>query len=78
MVAGMNTRRVVARVSAAFAALARTQKLAAATTALYRNQQVGSLPKLPASARPGTGKPLRGHTSVPVPGWSLLRLLVAE
>ena len=53
------------RVRAALAALLRSQSLAAASTALYRNQQIAALPPR-AVARRARRKALSPHRIVPV------------
>ena len=60
--------RIANRIGAAFAALVRSQSLAAASTALYRNQQIPSLPP-PAQqpSRRDTGKPAPRYATPPLP-----------
>jgi hypothetical protein len=78
VVAGVSTHRISSRLGAAFAALVRSQALAAASTALYRNQQIKPLPKQADLARRDPGKPLCRAVSGPLQRCPMLPLLVAE
>lgn len=57
---------VSSRIRAAFAALVRSQALAAASTALYRNQQIQSSPRVDAAPPPTKARRLRVRREFPV------------
>ena len=75
----MSAQAPTSRLGALLAALVRTQALAAASTALYRNQQVQPLPpRAHKPARRDTGKTQRHFAMPPVPFCPLLPRCAAE
>jgi len=75
----MSAARIASCLSAAFAALVRSQSIAAAGTALYRNQQIASLPpRAQEPSRRRTGKAARRYATPPIPFCPMLPHCAAE